>query len=63
MTVRRLSQTTTLSRRSCTICHRSISPTDAVAALTKEEAWKSLVHISCLAADLPDPTQPARMAG
>lgn len=55
MAVRRFSMIATLSRRSCTICHRSISPTDAVAALTKEEAWKSLVNISCLAADLPDP--------
>lgn len=53
MTVRRFRPVAMLSRS--TICHRSISPTDAVAALTKEEAWKSLVHISCLAADLRDP--------
>lgn len=52
----------TLSNGFCDLCHRAISSTEAVAALAREEASKVLVHISCLAADLPDPTKAHRVA-
>lgn len=42
-----------LSTRICAICHKFISPAEAFGALATAEMSKSLVHISCLAKDLP----------
>ena len=53
MTALHVSRAMPLSRRICAICHQTILPTDAVGALATEETSKSLVHISCLAMDLP----------
>jgi hypothetical protein len=51
-----------LSKGFCDLCHGAISSTQAVAVLAREEASKVLVHISCLAADLPDPAKAHQVA-
>jgi hypothetical protein len=38
------------------MCHRPILPREAIALLSREETLKVVVHISCLAGDLPGST-------
>jgi hypothetical protein len=40
------------------MCHRRILPDDAIAVLSRAETLKVVVHISCLASDLPGSTGP-----
>ena len=63
MIAQRVSRAMTLSGRICTLCRQSILPAEALAVLIKGETSKSLVHISCLAGDIPGPMQPPRVAG
>jgi hypothetical protein len=48
MIPQRFSAPTFGPRRTCGLCHKVISSSEAIAALAVEETSKVLVHVSCL---------------
>ncbi len=47
------------ARRTCGLCHKAISSSEAIAVLSEEETSKVLVHVSCLTTGSPTPERSA----